>query len=793
MKISRKHACAQAFILALVFAVSAVLPCFAAGVADDTADVSAKSEALGVMTVCSYDADSRTLKVAGTINHKVLTVSKNCRIGLFRVPSWRTATSVIAESEPLAESAMSIRFEFSLECGKAEDIISLYAVALIYPDGSRALIAEPEFPATATANPRKTGFKGVGTDSAAQIAESGAGSVIIDVFLDRLEDGRHSGYLQTVDGMSFYYNRDYVDDLDMRVRSASVAGASVLLRLLVSPADSPDGLPYAASASFGAAYRGVVISDDVSAVTVYAYLSFLSSRYNGSAHGEIDGLVLGFCADQPEKFNFCASTGPMYYEIYARTLAVMGIAAGAGVRLIVPVGDACRADGMPSFLDFAGGVGKYISTHTDLEFTLMVDSTHNAYHLDDSYFDIPIDSGDNTAAVSEPSQKTPDPVPVTSAEEEESSADTDRNDDDEREKLTATTPADGYFAADNTTALVTAIDTLSSAYPAVDREFIWCWTPGEDTSGSALSVLYTYNYMALTAAGAASFILRTDSVRFRTVAHLVKYIDTDAYDADAAYALEVFGADSWEALIPGFSGIGSSGRSIIETALSDAVPAYTGRYTLWNFSSTAGAHGWSAGPGCISLRSVYDNGVGCLKAVLDHESGGAYSDICRVCDPAEPIKYTPMMGFDLSCTGGNDGDIYEVKIAVYSAGTTLEGKALLTEGERQTLYLDVSGLSESGGIDAVRIAARRVSGDGEFALRAYSVGLYSAVHSDRELAELIESARGAGKYTDTSSDSEDYGRLLTAVLLTAASLACGGYAAVLLARHEKRRTDDKEK
>ena len=103
MKISRKHACAQAFILALVFAVSAVLPCFAAGVADDTADVSAKSEALGVMTVCSYDADSRTLKVAGTINHKVLTVSKNCRIGLFRVPSWRTATSVIAESEPLAE------------------------------------------------------------------------------------------------------------------------------------------------------------------------------------------------------------------------------------------------------------------------------------------------------------------------------------------------------------------------------------------------------------------------------------------------------------------------------------------------------------------------------------------------------------------------------------------------------------------------------------------------------------------------------------------------------------------
>ena len=86
---------------------------------------------------------------------------------------------------------------------------------------------------------------------------------MIDVYLDRLEDGRHSGYLQTVGGMSFYYNREYVDDLDRRIRSASVAGSSVWLRLLVSPTDTPDGLSYASSASYGAAYRGVVGADGI--------------------------------------------------------------------------------------------------------------------------------------------------------------------------------------------------------------------------------------------------------------------------------------------------------------------------------------------------------------------------------------------------------------------------------------------------------------------------------------------------------------------------------------------------
>ena len=808
---------AVAVLMSFLLLAGAVLPVAASDTAGATEE---KSAALGVLTVCSYDPENGVIRIAGTVNHNVMTKAKNCRIALFRVPSWRTASGVISVTEPLADTAMSIRFEFTIEYSGAEDLLSLYAAAIVYPDGSRALIDEPKYPAQTIQNTPYAGFKGVSSTSAAEIAEAGAGCVMIDVYLDRLEDGRHSGYLQTMGGMSFYYNRDYVDDLDRRIRSASVAGASVYLRLLVSPSDEPDGLCYAASASYGAAYRGVVISDEVSAITVYAYLFFLCARYNGGTRGDIDGLVLGFCTDQPEKFNFCASTGPMYYEIYARTLSVMGIAAAAagnGVRLIVPVSDEC-AGGELLFTDFARGVGEYISRHTDLEFTLMIDGTHNAYHLSDSFFETPVDSAETEDpdgrrnspspvqttdvqtrvpdSAADPASSGADTTSVWSGESYASDEETDEPAPEEPQVLEKTTADDPYICPDNLGSLPAVLDSLHGEYSAISREYLWCWTPGEDTSGSSLSVLYSYHYMALASAGASVFILRTDSERFSSVSYLVKYIDTDKYADMTAYALEVLGADSWDGLIPGFNVELAGGRRIIETEPMPVAPEYTGSFMLWDFCTAAGALGWSAGPGCLTLRSVYDAEGGCLKAVLDDEGGGVYSDICCICESPEPIKFTPWVGFELSCSDGAGESLYEVKLVIYSGGVTLEGKTVIKDGERASLYLDVSALTDGGGIDAVRIAARRVSGEGEFILRTYSVSLLSDEHSDRELAALIEQARMEAADRDIADDTDKGStrRLVTAVLLIGAIAAFGVYAAALISRYDRQKTstqDDK--
>ncbi len=747
-----------------------------------TSSADDKNNDLGVITVCRYDPDSATVKVEGTINHSVLTASKNCRIALFCVPSWRSAEGFINDIEPMCEAVMSKRFEFSVPADEVSDVLSLYAVAIIYSDGERALVASPRYPMTDDTDVvDNVGFKGVCTDSAAETLECGAGTVLIDVYLDSLEDGRHSGYLQSVGGMSFYYNREYINDLDVRVRSASVSGASVLLRLLVSPAEGErDPLTYAAANSYGASYRGIVISDEVSAITVYAYVSFLCSRYNGGNFGSIAGLVLGFGADRPESFNFCASTGPMYYEIYSRTLAVIGIAAGRGIRLFVAVGDSRNGDDAGSF-EFVSGVAEYIDRHTDFKFTLMADSISNAYHLDDGYFDLPTLGGDDDITAGERENTLVSGKSVT--EPSEVGEDIYEGAIADRPKLYKTSADDDYFAADDVIPFTDMLKRLGEEYSSVNENFVWCWTPGDNTNGSTLSVLYAYGYMAMTAAGAEAFILRADSAKFATVSHLVKYIDGDDSAGETAYALEVLGASSWSELLPNFDGVLGGGRRMLERELTADERTSLGSYMLWSSGMTSGTHGWSAGPGCETLRYVFEDDRGCLKAQLNDAGQGAYSDICRIFSVSEPTAYTSLIGLDISCSGDGD-DLYEVKLVIYSENTTLEGKCVVSDGERCMLYLDISDISA---IDAVRIAVRRVSGGGGITLRTYSLGLYSETYTDGELETLIYEAKRTGSASADATDSESDRRAFVAILLVFAMIACGIYAAVLISRYEKRR------
>lgn len=769
---------------------------FAYDVSDTYDTSSGQRAALGVLTVCSYDPELGKVSVAGTINHKVMTEAENCRVALFRIPAWRSVENAIYDSEPIADSAVSIRFDFAVECKSTSERLSMYAAALIYPDGSRALIAEPQYPTERSDRTVRPGFKGVSSGASSGATDVGAGIVMIDVYLDSLADGKRSGYLQTVDGMSFYFNREYVDELDRSIRSASAGGSSVAVRLLVSAENDRNELCYASSSAYGALYRGVVVSDEASALTVYAYLNFLCTRYNGGAFGRIEAFVLGFCADMPESYNFCASTGPMYYEIYARTLAMVGIAASKiGATLIVPVSDRCDEYGAPLFLDFAAGVGEYIECHTGFDILLMIDSTGNAYHITNEFFDRPIEGGDEDLYSEYPSagkMSVSDNIETSESDDAAYVDENDENDSDAEYELVATTFEEGFIGADNLSLLPFYIQLLSQRCSSVDDGYMWCWTPGDDVSGSALSTLYAYCYAALAANGAYSFILRTDSERFTSVSHLVKYIDAGDFYDETSFVLELFGVSAWEDILPGFDEFELPLRIMTEATLVTDEPEHLGEYMLWDFGTASGAQGWSAGLGCDSLRTVYDSRDGCLKGVLDDRGGGVYSDICCICDPFETLNYTETIAIELSCSGGTDapdsGELYEVKLMIYSDGATLEGRAVVSEGEKIVLYLDAASVMSGSGIESVKLAARRVSGTGDFVLRTYSIKLLSSRYSDRELGELISAARAAAKTENGTNPSLGNGtdKLFTALLLTGITAAMGVCVAITIAKREKR-------
>ena len=80
MKRSEAALCrAVAVLMFFLFLAGAVLPVAASDTAGATDE---KSAALGVLTVCSYDPENGVIRIAGTVNHNVMTKAKNCRIAL---------------------------------------------------------------------------------------------------------------------------------------------------------------------------------------------------------------------------------------------------------------------------------------------------------------------------------------------------------------------------------------------------------------------------------------------------------------------------------------------------------------------------------------------------------------------------------------------------------------------------------------------------------------------------------------------------------------------------------------
>jgi hypothetical protein len=91
--------------------------------------------------------------------------------------------------------------------------------------------------------------------------------------------------------------------------------------------------------------------DNISALkAIYGYTYFLLSRYDGSEYGEVSGIVLGRGADMPILYNYASLVSEAYDMVYARSLALIGLAAAEAVgtrqvSLIVPIGDSLTERG----------------------------------------------------------------------------------------------------------------------------------------------------------------------------------------------------------------------------------------------------------------------------------------------------------------------------------------------------------------------------------------------------------------------------------------------------------------
>ena len=793
-------------ILAAAILISAV--CFIGTVYAETPTY----PSLGSITTCTVDDNSNLVVIQGSIKHSVLIGNRDSKIAVYRFDPWTDVASALSEAEPYALSDMSISFNFKLPGATLLHRTSLYAVALISPEGTATLISAPTYPDATTTDTSAAGFKAILTSDHASSLTVLPGSAIVDVYLDKLNNGNNSGYIFNADGDLFYFDKAVVNGLDQIIRSYTAAGTDVYMRFLISPYVTY--LPFCSDAVTWATNKCIAVDDEASLNAIYAYTSFLISRYNGGDYGRVDGIILGRGADKPILYNYASPVSEDYNTVYARSLAVIGLAAsaaaGSGISLIVPISDTLTPNGRVNGEEFLYSIADYIETYSNLTFTVMCESRHNPYHITDGMFaseiepETTVDETENTASlddtVNQPSEtevaeesvtveetlETPatDTVPdegeitsplpiVTETVLEENSAepsDTSSEETTSPEPLKPNTNTDGYFCSDNIEVFTQMLQKLKKTHSSVNDGFAWCWYPDSDTAESALGVCYSYNYMKLAAAGADFYAVGFENElvdRFQSVAHLLKYIDTSDNIKETAYARKVFAVDSWKELIGNWSDGCGVYASLYENDLQPNISDYTGELVYLDYSSGKGAVGWYSGYYCSDIELQNNEEIGCLKVSVHPESGGfAPADIGYVLKRPEPLLVGDALTFDLKCCDDNSS-IYEIAVYINHAEGTLISKCVVVGGVRCELSADVGQYDSTTLVNSIRITVKRITGEGDFDLNLYSVKIKDNTDSSAILAQKLEDVRNYLR-TDTGSynESNRAGAFIAIALLT---------------------------
>lgn len=260
---------------------------------------------------CSYNGVN-SVKIEYRMKSKALKEYKDYTVSVYMLtPPYEIQDILSGKLEPLkTELSLSNRSSVDIKVSTLEARLSRYVLTV----GNREelICSEPFYPLLDNSIEYSSGFKGIaGFDMSVGI-ESAAQAVIIDVDADKLE-GRGSGYLHTVGGKTYIFNREYVEELDRKLTVYGGAGSDIYLRL------------------YSAKDKSILIDGQASSLqSVYSYVSFLFSRYTSE---KLKGMVIG----KPKDTSDAALAQNYAAALYSAVAAVSDM--GKKLTATVPVGD----------------------------------------------------------------------------------------------------------------------------------------------------------------------------------------------------------------------------------------------------------------------------------------------------------------------------------------------------------------------------------------------------------------------------------------------------------------------
>ncbi len=726
----------------------------------------------GTLSDCIYSDTTKTVTVKGSVYHDVMIAAGGGQLGLFRLAPDQTMEQLINDpsTQPLVTSSLSIGFQLQTPAGDVSSRYARYAVLICMPDGTRlplgyARYATARYPQARISGDRAD-FKGIDTTLTSGAIDSNVGSAIVDVYLNRLENDQQSGYLYTADDQYFYFNRAYLAELDATIRSLSGAACRVYLRFLVEGEDS-------------VRYHALRTDSEESLRRLYAYTSFLCSRYQGGGQGEISGIILGSHVDRASLYHATAQLSlSEYVTMYGQALSLVSLAAGdidPSLAMIVPVSNGWNADSIGSatlsgdYLPelFLESLAAYLTSCGARGFYPMIESSHNPYGLDNAYFEPINTDGDDSLL------------------------------EGQTRKLTAADQSSPYLSSENIILLDNYLKQYCARYPVLSNFYLFHWTPDADTGGNALSASYIYHYYRLFAdpQAVAFFVsfrdkeLAGNMTEFSKIKYLVKYIDTPGGIERTAFALDIFKAPHWNALVLNFDQEATEHMTMIDGVFREYDEAgVVGSYPLFDFTTANSVRGWYAGNYCQKLSVVTSERYGkTLDAVMraDLSTLAEYSDIAYEFDSPMTLQYSDALRLTVSVDSPLDeGSVFEVKLVVGSNEGYLEAKQVVKNGETVTLTLDSAAFAAVSDMEYLRLSAKTVMGSDEtFTLHLHSLSLDSQEHDTAVLAAIVKAA-ARGDYS-TGADDEKKTNYVLPIITVSAALVGTLMVAMVLGHYQK--------
>ena len=698
---------------------------------------------------CTYDNKQNQININGSVLHEVFVEHRDYTVNLYKIDINSSLDTVLKKSKPLASTEISIKFNFVVNVENVMDILSQYVVVLVSPSGTPEFVGAELFPSVKSefdSNIDRSLYKGIEVSSASVALESAPSVAIIPINLSKLVSSGHTGYLYSFEDINIFFDKQYIDQLDICVRNLSSLGTQIYFRLLFEPDDASNGKEYSIPNLY---------SKDVTN-KLYAYCDFLSSRYSSYKYGYIRGMVIGKNLDDVESCNYSVVKNQ---EAYSKLLARYGMTVGIAIRNHIP-----SADIVYSFSNVNSYFGSSASSIRKISPSDILEELCEYF---DEYY-----SGDFDFSITLESSMLPLNISDFA---------------DEKYIDISASYDDNYITEANIEIISDYVDDLEKKYESAPHNFMYVWEPKEKISSNALSCAYSYLYYKLfhtdnLSAFVVSFEENSDSAY--DILSIIKYIDTQNGGNFTAPLLEFFNKTSWAEIISDFNREDYLHRYHKLFSTLSALPTdVKGSFLYLDLAKSADKSGWFAGSGSSSLEMYNSDKLGRVLSAnmkFDAEATEEYAHLFYSYEYCENFVYTPYVAIRFSIESERKlPEIFELKVSFIDSNNVYEFSQIVYTDEDSYIYVDISEFSTKYMADYIQFSLRPMAqSEGDYKLLIASVEGFSTKYNNDELEDLISSERLRIRNLEAHKDSDDKSNMSVWILITVVFVA--GIIAVML-------------